>query len=116
MKPKTAIKREPPKGSRFTSDNQPKNRGRKKKSSLDDILQDLLETPDSKGETELEKILKAHIKVAKSGGIKSAELILERYYGKPVQSIATTIQSETPTPQVVLYLPVKEGETIGEKQ
>ena len=84
-------KRQPPPAKyQFTAENQPLNRGRKPKTYLDDLLNSLLDEDDS-----LEKILRTHIKLAISGSHRSAEMILDRKFGK--SKFVLDVQNEEPT-------------------
>lgn len=86
----------PPKHSRFSSTNQPPNhvKGPKKKlPELDVLLADILGGGPEENEGAM-KILRAmHVKAVK-GDVKAAELLLNRWLGKPQDHIDHTTKGE----------------------
>jgi hypothetical protein len=72
--------------------------GRPKKLALDLILADIL---DEKG---LTNMLKSLHKSALKGNIRAAELLLDRYYGKIIQTPIPERLSEEQLSQLFLYL------------
>ena len=75
------------KKTRFSSDNQPANPGRKKKlPELDTLLADVLGSEDESGQhSEAKEVLTSLLKQAKNGNVRAAEVILNRAYGMPLQ-------------------------------
>lgn len=81
---------------RFTKENQPKNKGRKKKlPALDVLLADVLggEDPNT---SEAHEVLKAMLKEAKKGNVQAGVAILNRAFGMPKQQHEHTGQDGGP--------------------
>lgn len=76
-------------GKAFSKENQPENRGRKKKlPALDVLLAEVLGSEDESGEkSEAKAILAAMIKEAKRGNVQAGVAVLNRAYGMPKQSV-----------------------------
>ena len=75
---------------RFTSENQPENPGRKKKlPEIDDLLAEVLgEDPaDPERQSEAKSVLKKLIEVANKGNVQAQIAVLDRAYGKPKQAV-----------------------------
>jgi hypothetical protein len=72
--------------------------GRPKKIPLDSMLVDIL---DEKG---LISLLKSIHKAALKGNIRAAELLLDRYYGKSIQTPIPERLTEEQLSQLYLYL------------
>lgn len=75
---------------RFSSENQPENPGRKKKlPEIDDLLAEVLgedpTDPDRQGEAR--EVLKQMVKSAKGGNVQAQIAVLDRAYGKPKQAV-----------------------------
>lgn len=78
----------PPIETRFKKGVSGNPKGRPKKlPGLDDLLVDLLSEENTQGRSQTEIILRRLILQAKKGNIKSAEIVLERAYGKVKQQI-----------------------------
>ena len=92
-------------------DKQPDNinrNGRPKKIALDLVLADIL---DEKG---LTNMLKSLHKAALKGNIRAAELLLDRYYGKTIQTPIPERLSEEQLSQLFLYLKRKYTSNVQE--
>lgn len=99
MKGKTASElKEIGKNTRFTKENQPENRGPKKKlPALDVLLADVLGSDDESGEnSDARAILEALAKEAKKGNVQAASVILNRAYGMPRQPVDHGGQKDNP--------------------
>lgn len=55
--------------------------------ALDKLMAEVLGKEDGKGKTEAQKILEAVIKRAMKGDVKAAEMLLNRGYGLPKQTL-----------------------------
>jgi hypothetical protein len=77
------------KATRFTSENQPKNRGRKKKlPALDDLLASILGSEGGDVENSTAKeVFDSLVKEAKRGNVSAAIAVLNRAYGMPKQAV-----------------------------
>lgn len=75
---------------RFSSENQPANNGRKKKlPEIDDLLAEVLgEDPtDPDAKSEAKAVLQKMIETAKAGNVQAQIAVLDRAYGKPKQAV-----------------------------
>lgn len=82
------------KNTRFSTDNQPGNQGRKKKiPELDVLLADIMgsEDPDK---SEFHAVVESLLKQAKKGNVNAATVLLNRAYGMPKQTNETTIKTD----------------------
>lgn len=61
--------------------------GPRKLPALDKLMAEVLGKEDGKGKTEAQKILEAVIKRAMKGDVKAAEMLLNRGYGLPKQTL-----------------------------
>ena len=82
--------------------------GRPKKVALDVILADIM---DEKG---LTSMLKALHKAALKGNVRAAEMLLDRYYGKSLQTPIPERLSEEQLSQLFLYLKRKYATNVQE--
>lgn len=96
------------KATQFTSENQPENRGRKKKlPELDVLLADLLGGDDGEIDgSEAKAVLNALIKEAKNGNVQAGVAVLNRAYGMPKQAIDHGGQKDNPV-NILSTLPVE---------
>ena len=96
------------KGTQFTSENQPDNRGRKKKlPELDTLLAELLGSADGEIEgSEAKAVFNALVKEAKNGNVAAAVAVLNRAYGMPKQAIDHGGQKDNPV-NILPTLPVE---------
>lgn len=96
------------KATQFTSENQPDNRGRKKKlPELDTLLAELLGSADGEIEgSEAKAVLNALVKEAKKGNVAAAVAVLNRAYGMPKQAIDHGGQKDNPI-NILSTLPVE---------
>lgn len=92
-------------GKKFTSENQPENKGRKKKlPQLDELLANVL-GEEQKGVTAAEAILKSLFNKALKGDTRAAEILLDRGYGKTKQNVDITSEGKSIAPQINLLPP-----------
>lgn len=82
--------------------------GRPKKIPLDSILAEIM---DEKGLTNL---LKSLYKAALKGNTRAAEMLLDRYYGKTIQTPLPERLSEEQLSQLFLYLKRKYSTNVQE--
>ena len=96
------------KSTQFTSENQPDNRGRKKKlPELDTLLAELLGSEDGEIEgSEAQSVFNALVKQAKKGNVAAAVAVLNRAYGMPKQAIDHGGQKDNPV-NILSTLPVE---------
>jgi hypothetical protein len=73
-----------------------KNVGRPKLPELHTLLANVLGKEDKDGQTAAEEILKALHARAKKGDTRAAELLLDRAYGKPKQTVDNNITAVEP--------------------
>ncbi len=74
--------------------------GRPKKiPALDTLLAELLDDDEESAKL----ILAALIKKAKEGDVRAAQVILDRAYGKPKESVDITTKGESITPQRIFF-------------
>ena len=96
------------KATQFTSENQPENRGRKKKlPELDVLLADLLGGDDGEIDgSEAKAVLNALIKEAKNGNVQAGVAVLNRADGMPKQALDHGGQKDNPV-NILSTLPVE---------
>jgi len=93
---------DPPKEHRFKKGQSGNPKGRPKKlPEIDKLLADVLGEEDEGGTAAL-TILKKLRQKASAGNLRAAEILLDRAYGKPRQSIDhTTDNQPLPAPQII---------------
>lgn len=94
----------PPKHSQFKKGQSGNPKGRPKLPDLSELMDKTLGKVDAQGLTAAERILKKLERMAAQGNLKAAEILLDRGYGKPKQSIDHTGTLAPTTPQVTVVV------------
>lgn len=72
---------------------------------LDEVLGNVLNQADANGKTKAEMVLDKLMELALKGDVRAAEMLLDRGYGKPKQSLEVAGEIHT-TPMIAMTLPV----------
>ena len=98
------MKGNPPEHTRFKKGQTGNPNGRPKLPDLKQAMTDLL-ADKANGKTALDQVLAKIRKMAVDGNLKAAEMLLDRAYGKPKQSIDhTTAGNELKAPVAIIFV------------